>query len=219
MERRIAEAITGGLLRPGERLPTESELAKSFGVAPVTAREALQSLRSRGLVVTRRGRNGGSFVAASADSGAFTRRALQSKTRLSLRDLGAHYAAITVGCARLATLRADPSEIDAIRRRSEGDAIDDALQWRRVANDTMLELSALSQSARLTREQMRLQVELSPYLALLDEDPAFRTEHREHLWRVLDAMDSGSTDACAAAMVALVSHVIEHLIELQARTA
>jgi DNA-binding IscR family transcriptional regulator len=37
-------------------------LAEAPRVAPVTARESLQSLRRLGLVTTKRGRRGGSFV-------------------------------------------------------------------------------------------------------------------------------------------------------------
>ena len=60
--RRLSEGIRLGLLVPDEQLPSESELAESFGVSAVTVREALTELRGQGLVTTRRGRNGGSFV-------------------------------------------------------------------------------------------------------------------------------------------------------------
>jgi len=55
VERRLAEAIRSGMLVDGERLPSESELAHLFGVALVTAREALVALREQGLVTTVRG--------------------------------------------------------------------------------------------------------------------------------------------------------------------
>lgn len=45
---------------PGERLPTEAELVESYGVSRTTVRQALKTLESRGLIVTRQGR--GSFV-------------------------------------------------------------------------------------------------------------------------------------------------------------
>ena len=64
VERRLTDAIVLGLLADGERLPSETEMAKRFGVATVTAREALEALRDEGLVETRRGRDGGSFVTA-----------------------------------------------------------------------------------------------------------------------------------------------------------
>ena len=56
---RITEAIHLGLLDDGERLPVEVDLAAQFGVAPMTVREALATLREQGLVETRRGRSGG----------------------------------------------------------------------------------------------------------------------------------------------------------------
>ena len=62
--RRLAQAITLGLLLDGERLPAETQLAGQFGVSPVTLREALAELREAGLVETRRGRRGGSFIRA-----------------------------------------------------------------------------------------------------------------------------------------------------------
>src|SRR5689334_24948820 len=61
---RLVDAITLGLLADAEQLPSEAELAAQFGVATVTVREALVSLREQGLVETRRGRGGGSFVRA-----------------------------------------------------------------------------------------------------------------------------------------------------------
>lgn len=59
--RRIGEAIGLGLVADGEQLPSESDLAGAFNVSTVTLREALSTLRERGLVETRRGRGGGSF--------------------------------------------------------------------------------------------------------------------------------------------------------------
>ena len=59
---RISEAIHLGLLSDGEKLPVEVDLAAQFGIAPMTVREALADLREQGLVETRRGRSGGSFV-------------------------------------------------------------------------------------------------------------------------------------------------------------
>ena len=67
--RRLAQAIRLGLLLDGERLPAESQLAGQLGVSTVTLREALATLRTMGLVETRRGRGGGSFVRAPDDPG------------------------------------------------------------------------------------------------------------------------------------------------------
>lgn len=63
--RRIRQAIVLGVLRDGDRLPAETELAKRIGVGVMTVRAALSELRADGLLVTHRGRLGGSFVASS----------------------------------------------------------------------------------------------------------------------------------------------------------
>lgn len=60
---RIAMAISLRLLQPGERLPDQHEVALGLSVSAITARRALTSLADEGIVVRRRGRNGGTFVA------------------------------------------------------------------------------------------------------------------------------------------------------------
>jgi DNA-binding transcriptional MocR family regulator len=60
----LRSQIMRGALAPGERLPSEAELSRAFGVSRSTVREALRSLTSQHLIETLRGVQGGSFVAA-----------------------------------------------------------------------------------------------------------------------------------------------------------
>jgi len=60
---RIMLAVELGLLRPGERLPPLTELAAGLDVSEITARRALEQLVADGMLVRRRGRHGGTFVA------------------------------------------------------------------------------------------------------------------------------------------------------------
>ncbi|MCA3749647.1 MAG: winged helix-turn-helix transcriptional regulator, partial [Rubrobacter sp.] len=62
VESQLREAILSGTFRSGDRLPSELELAKSFGVSRTTVREALGSLASAGLISKVPGASGGSFV-------------------------------------------------------------------------------------------------------------------------------------------------------------
>src|SRR4051794_39369109 len=89
--RRLEAAIRRGLLLDGERLPAEADLATRLGVSTVTLREALSVLRGHGLVVTRRGRGGGSFVRAPGDAA----EPLQRFGVGELRDLGDQRRAIS----------------------------------------------------------------------------------------------------------------------------
>jgi len=59
----IGQEIAAGSLKVGEKLPTEHELAKTFGVSRSVVREAIAQLRSEGLIDTRQGV--GAFVLAS----------------------------------------------------------------------------------------------------------------------------------------------------------
>ncbi|MEU6667028.1 PLP-dependent aminotransferase family protein [Streptomyces sp. NPDC046727] len=64
---RIAADITGGLLRPGQRLPPQRAFARRHGIAPSTAGRVYAELVRRGLVVGEVGR--GTFVRAGAPDG------------------------------------------------------------------------------------------------------------------------------------------------------
>jgi GntR family transcriptional regulator, transcriptional repressor for pyruvate dehydrogenase complex len=56
----ILQQIVAGTLKEGERLPSEQEICRAFGVSRPTVREALTRLHADGLVASRQG--SGSFV-------------------------------------------------------------------------------------------------------------------------------------------------------------
>jgi DNA-binding FadR family transcriptional regulator len=59
---RLITAIAIGEYLPGARLPVERDLAASLGAGRMTVRAALARLVERGILQTRRGRGGGSYV-------------------------------------------------------------------------------------------------------------------------------------------------------------
>ena len=170
VRRRLGEAIALGLLPDGSMLPPESDLADRFGVATVTVREALGTLRDDDLIVTRRGRGGGSFVKAPQDGGRAALLARLAHVGLGeLRDLADHYCAISGHCAALAAERADSEDVARLRRLASARAEhDEPSGIPRLEGTFHLELAAMAQSARLTREEMALQREIGPVLWLAD---------------------------------------------------
>jgi DNA-binding FadR family transcriptional regulator len=58
----ILQVVRLGLVPGGGRLPSERELADRLGISRVTLREVLKVLQDEGLVESRRGRYGGTFV-------------------------------------------------------------------------------------------------------------------------------------------------------------
>ncbi len=61
IESLIRNRILNGQLEPGEKLPTEDELIKQFGVSQITIRNSLAGLEREGLIVRNRAK--GTFVA------------------------------------------------------------------------------------------------------------------------------------------------------------
>lgn len=57
----VKRNITAGTLNPGDLLPSEAELCKTFNISRSTVRQAIGSLETDGLVVRKQGR--GTFVA------------------------------------------------------------------------------------------------------------------------------------------------------------
>jgi GntR family transcriptional regulator len=63
IEEWLERLINSGALRLEDRLPSEVDMATALGVSRMTLRQALGMLEGKGLLVRKRGRWGGSFVA------------------------------------------------------------------------------------------------------------------------------------------------------------
>lgn len=77
----LKSELDKGVLKPGEKLPTEMELAKNFGVSRTVIREALSRLRYDGLLDTRQG--SGAVVAEPKNRKSFR---LETSERLSKKN-------------------------------------------------------------------------------------------------------------------------------------
>ncbi|MFF4799486.1 FadR/GntR family transcriptional regulator [Streptomyces sp. NPDC001351] len=192
--RRIGDAIELGLLADGEQLPGESELAGQLGVSTVTLREALMALRQQGLVTTRRGRGGGSFVSLPEVPGEERLKVrLRGWSTEELRDLGDHWAALSGTAARLAAERTEPDDLVQLRRTVEElTQATDAAARGRVYGRFHVELAAAAQSARLTREQIALQTEIGALLCLVLGDDEYREEVADRHRSVISAVQDGA---------------------------
>jgi DNA-binding FadR family transcriptional regulator len=117
----IRRAIMSGQYRPGDRLPTEREMAQQFGVSRVTVRDALRALEANGLVRVKVGGQGGPYVSAPDIS-------LLSdsiSTHLHLRgttfqDLAEARQALETTAAQLAAQRATPEDLVALETAIQG---------------------------------------------------------------------------------------------------
>lgn len=163
---RLGQAIRLGLILDGEQLPSESELSRRLGVAPVTLREALATLRERGLVVTRRGRAGGTLahMPTDEDTDGPPPRLREFSTQ-GIRELGDHRRAISGMAARLAAERAMPEEVEDLRKQGERlQAAATPSERRRADVQLSIGIAAAGQSTRLTHEEQQFRVEIGDLL-------------------------------------------------------
>lgn len=217
---RLADAIVLGLLAENEQLPSEADLAAQLAVSTMTVREALTMLRERGLVETRRGRGGGSFVRAPADAtAAELRERLGRIALIELRDLFDHYAAVGGTAGRLAAERASAEDLARLERAADMLSVaNDAGARRRAEGYFHLEIAAAAQSARLAREELALQSELGALLWAPFEGAAVQrraaAQHREIIAAIAAGDGAQARDLVERHVMAAAERVTELRLKL-----
>lgn len=103
----LAELIREGEFRPGDRLPSERELAKRMSVSRATVREGIRAMASHGLVVVRPG--AGTFIAeGNAESLAI------SLSHIALRDVFELRQLLEPSICSIAAQRATPEDLSRL---------------------------------------------------------------------------------------------------------
>ena len=140
---RLIAQIEKGALKPGDRLPTEAQLAAAHGVSRSVVREAVHQVKSRGLLRSRQG--SGVFVspAPTHQPLAFDPTVLESmqavvqvvELRRVLEGEIAALAAQRITRAQLAGLRRALQAIDAASDAG-GEAVDRDMAFHRAIGES-----------------------------------------------------------------------------------
>ena len=143
LARRLMQQIENGALKPGDRLPTEAQLAATHGVSRSVVREAVHQIKSRGLLRSRQG--SGVYVAPVPQNRAlaFDPTVLESveavvqvvELRRVLEGEMAALAAQRITRAQLAGLRRTLQAIDAASDAG-GDAVDEDMAFHRAIGES-----------------------------------------------------------------------------------
>jgi DNA-binding FadR family transcriptional regulator len=188
---RVGVSIDLGLLQPLERLPRDEELATAFGVAPITIRRALRQLCEEGILVRRRGRGGGTFVAADPPRSQLhqyeVERARLSREVWSLLD---YRLVLESGLVQLAARSASDEDVAALREHVEAmDAAPDWASFRPFDQSFHLALAGITASPRALDQ---LALVLSKLAKLYFPYPLdyLRESNREHQ-AIVDAVAVG----------------------------
>jgi DNA-binding FadR family transcriptional regulator len=190
---RIRAEIASGAWPVGSRIPTESELVDSLGVARNTVREAVRALAHNGLLDIRQG--SGTYVAATSElAGVMQRRFADADPR----DIAELRSTLESAAARLAAERRtekDLKQIDALLlRREEAWASGEAEAF--VAADATFHLAVVAASHNdvLTAMYADLSEVLRDWLRGDVGEGMSPASHMDH-GRLVDAIRAGDAEA------------------------
>lgn len=197
----IRDLITAGDLVAGQRLPSEAEMIPLFGVSRSTIREALRILSTNGLVVTRRGVNGGTFVAeldGSRVEGVLNSalETLVLTNQVDSQDFLTAWMAIEGPAARLAARRKGGEFLADLevssRAPREGSA-----RAERLKQSSNFHFAVLSASNNLLLEAMGRPVSVvaRSRFSLTTPDESFWKLNTDEHRRIYEAIAEGDEDA------------------------
>jgi len=215
----IETGILMGILAEGDRLPTESVLAAELGISPITLRQSLAALRTKGLIETSRGRSGGSVIRRQIE---LTDTQLQHKLRETsteaLRDLGDLGAAIASMSARLAASRADPKNIEHLEdlAKRHSDSAEERAR-RRMDSRFHVAISIAAQSSKLTSATLQLEAELMTLWWGIPVNSSSESSIVQQHTAIVDAIRERDSDAAGRAAEHHSRTEMEFLIEQHLR--
>jgi DNA-binding FadR family transcriptional regulator len=117
---RIREQLALGVLKPGDKLPPERELAQQLGVSRNVLREALRSLEMAGILKLQKGVKGGAFI-KEGDTSRMNEvmRDMLSLGTISVRELSEARINVIDLVVRLACVNARPRDFEALEANIE----------------------------------------------------------------------------------------------------
>lgn len=203
----LRSAIIAGRIEIGTRLPSETDLAKKYGVSRPVIREALRSLQTLGMTQTRTG--SGTFVTTATPSTDL------SYSGYSARDLIEARPFIEVPAAGWAALRRSTEQAaDLIKLCDRMDAEKDPHRWVMLDSEFHMLLAKASGNAVFekivtdARDALMQQSELVNMMA--SRRVASNAEHR----RIANAVDAGSQDDASRAMELHLGQVKQVVTEI-----
>jgi DNA-binding FadR family transcriptional regulator len=204
----IRELLIKGDIQPGERLPSEAELATMFKVGRTTIREGFRLLASENLILTTRGVNGGTFVAPDADViSKYTEASLGLVTgngRISIDELLAARELLEIPATRLAVENSDAGTLQMLRS-TVPETPEPSIHMEHSAFHLAILKASRNQVLEVLTKPIfdilrtRLRREAAPtefWLRVLDE-------HRD----ILSAIQRGDADGAAAHMSSHLHHL------------
>jgi GntR family transcriptional regulator, transcriptional repressor for pyruvate dehydrogenase complex len=195
----LAERITSGDLREGDRLPSETALAEQAGVSRSTVREALRTLQQAGLIERASPRV--MVVAGRREDPPF-RELRHELRRRKVTFHHLHEALVTLEpeLARFAALRADASDVRTLRDMivTQEEHLDHFQEWSRLDVEFHLALAELSANPALMIAREPITQLLLPTLHRFMDSRSMTEHATQYHRRIVDEIEAGDGDTAAA---------------------
>ncbi|MBT0718531.1 FadR family transcriptional regulator [Rosenbergiella epipactidis] len=211
---RLSNAIISGLLEKGEQLPNESELARMMGVSHITIRDALNTLRSKSLIHTIRGRNGGSFISDNVDNYVKYFHPFNNISSDYLSDLGEMQSSLVIHSTRLSVRRMTDHDLTTLNNLIL--TLENAETPQQKTQSDMrclLTLAANSHSARLAAQELTVLTEWAPLISILYQDETFHAQSTLCYHELFNALQNRDETLAVAQAYALIEFFVSSLIE------
>ena len=206
------------LIGRGDVLPPERELARTFGVGRATVQQALRELEADGLVESRRGRHGGTFVLGPAAGDPALAPLLEEAraARAEVAEALAFRAVVEPAAAALAPARRDPADLDRLRLEvaATAGAGDDDETFMRHHTAFHVAIGAAARNRFLVEAIERERLELNRVFPLLPGSAAWHSRSAAEHANVLAAIEEGDADAASAAMTLHLTHSADSVLAL-----
>jgi DNA-binding FadR family transcriptional regulator len=205
----IRRHIALRLIKPGESLPAERELAGMFGVGRPTIQHALRLLEATGLVEARRGRTGGTFIShPDQDSLAADDLIVRvMRQRKELEDLLLFRRLVEPAVARVAAGTRTSDDLAAMRRAIKGmDAATTEPDYMRHDTDFHLAIAHATSNTFLARAIEEIRMLLNDAMTLLPESDAWHLRISSEHSALLEAIETQDGDAAETLMQEHVAH-------------
>lgn len=194
------------LVLQGEALPTERELARTFGAGRATVQRAMRILAADGLIETRRGRGGGTFVRVGRDEVGEEHLLMELwNARHEVEDALEFRHVMEPAAAAYAAGRRTNDDISGMRIASEAMRTAPSEQeFMRYDTEVHLRIARASRNDQIYTSLEQVRLVLNQALAALPESEVWHermyTEHE----LIIAAIEREESDTAHAIMLAHV---------------
>jgi GntR family transcriptional regulator, transcriptional repressor for pyruvate dehydrogenase complex len=207
----LRREIALGMFVSRSSLPSERELASVFRVGIMTVHRAIRLLESEALVISKRGRGGGTFVVGAARDDGATRQ-LQARARQdrqAIEEALDWRLELEPQVAARAARQRSPEDLASLRQvLDDAAATDDDVEFTKLDARFHMSIAQAAKNRFMADALERVRAELYVVILLLPDTPLWRQRSLAEHERIFAALRQGNAERAAQASARHVGHTV-----------